>query len=106
MNLDYRGIEVLATAPPGQADPALIKMLKELVPSAVDQVAFADMDKDDPRLQEEIERVKTGLYKALDFTVHSSLGSGFMVVALRTEWEFWGGKRGDPAPWREEMGGA
>lgn len=98
---NYEALAMLANGPESQVDPLLAKMLRELAPSAVDQLA----DISEGVSEEEAARVRTGLHKALDYAVHGALGSGFVITAIRLEWELLGGKPDDPAPWRDAMEG-
>lgn len=95
---NYQLLELAASGSDRQVDPILKKMLLELArPSAVLLLAGVWAAP-----EAEIVRVRTGLHKALDLSVHGALCSDFLVEVLNIEWERLGGERDDPAPWREE----
>lgn len=101
---NYKLIELTSRGSDRQVDPQLAEMLRELArqPSVVDLLATIGNGDGKP-WEGEVARVRRGLHKALDFAVHGSLASGFVIQVLNIEWERLGGRRDDPAPWREEF---
>jgi len=98
---NYELLAVAAQGPSHSVDPLLATMLRELAqpPSAIDQLAALATG---AWREAEVMRVRRGLHKALDMSVHGSLCSGFLIRVMRIEWERLGGSPDDPAPWRED----
>lgn len=96
---NYALLELASQGSDRQVDPWLADALRELArPSAVDLLAAAA---DGDVWAGEVARVRRGLHRALDFSAHGSLCGSFLMQVMDIEWERLGGKRDDPAPWRE-----
>lgn len=81
---NHEFLRALSEGPESHMDPKLAKMIADLV----------------GKPQQE---VRQGLHQALDYGARYALCSDFIMNVMRFEWERIGGRRDDPAPWRDEL---